>query len=94
MIDRRRFSAGLLASSLPMPALAQAATGSGGGGKGGDVVMAQQAQPPTLAAQPTTAQASRNITLHIFETLFARDEAGAAKPDLAEGVDVSSDGLT
>ncbi|MFO1351689.1 MAG: ABC transporter substrate-binding protein [Gammaproteobacteria bacterium] len=61
--------------------------------KGGDVVIAQQAQPPTLDAMTTSAQASRNITLHIFETLVARDEKAAPIPDLAESFTVSNDGL-
>ena len=94
MLTRRKFGqaagAGALAplamSQFPTPALAQGARGT--------IVMAQQAQPPTLDAQVTTAQASRNINLHVYETLFARDEAGNAKPDLAEGVDISADGLT
>ena len=89
MINRRVFNAGLLAAGLPLPALAQPA-----GKRGGDVVVGQQAQPPTLDAQTTTAQAARNISLHVHETLFARDEAGNAKPDLAEGVETSADGLT
>ncbi len=88
MLRRRSFTAGLVtAAALPLPAIAQ-------GKKGGDVVVSQQAQPPTLDAQTTTAQASRNISLHMHETLFARDEAGDPKPDLAEGVDISADGLT
>ncbi len=92
MLRRRGFNAGLVAAAavpaigLSRPALAQK--------KGGEVVMAQTQQPPTLDAQTTTAQASRNITLHVHETLFARDEAGNPKPDLAEGVDISGDGLT
>ncbi len=89
MLTRRELglAAGAAAlSGLARPALAQAPRGT--------VVMAQQAQPPSLDAQVTTAQASRNINLHIYETLFARDEAGNPKPDLAEGVDVSADGLT
>lgn len=89
MLTRRDFgltAAGLTTLPLSRPALAQRT--------GGDIVMAQQAQPPTLDAQVTTAQASRNITLHVFETLFARDEAGNPRPDLAEGVDISADGLT
>lgn len=73
-------------TGLAMPAVAQR--------RGGELVMAQQAQPPTLDAQVTTAQASRNVSLHVVETLFARDEAGNPKPDLAEGVDISGDGLT
>lgn len=94
MITRRRFNQSMLGagvgaaavSSLGVPAIAQR--------RGGDVVVAQQAQPPTLDAQTTTAQASRNISLHIYETLFARDEAGTPIPDLAEGVDIAPDGLT
>jgi peptide/nickel transport system substrate-binding protein len=88
MLRRRSFTTGLLATTaLPLPAIAQ-------GKKGGDVIIAQQAQPPTLDAQTTTAQASRNITLHIYECLFTRDETSNPKPDLAEGVDISADGLT
>lgn len=90
MLTRRQLGAasvaGLGVSALGAPAIAQK--------RGGDVVVAQQAQPPSLDAQTTTAQASRNINLHIYETLYARDEAGNPMPDLAEGVDVSADGLT
>lgn len=74
------------AAVIAAPAIAQT--------RGGEAIVAQQAQPPTLDTQTTTAQASRNITLHAMETLFARDEAGNPKPDLAEGVDISADGLT
>lgn len=90
MLRRRALNAGLLASAalpaLALPAFAQK--------KGGDVVMAQTAPPPTLDAQTSSAAASRNITLHVHETLFARDEAANPQPDLAEGVDISPDGLT
>jgi peptide/nickel transport system substrate-binding protein len=90
MLTRRELglAAGGLAvlPGLARPALAQRA--------GGNLVMAQQAQPPTLDAQVTTAQAARNISLHLYETLYARDEAGNPVPDLAEGVDISPDGLT
>ncbi len=89
MITRRQLGqasvAGLGASVPGAPAVAQK--------RGGEVVVAQQAQPPSLDAQTTTAQAGRNINLHIYETPFARDETGNPMPDLAEGVDISSDGL-
>ena len=90
-ICRRSVTTGLLAAALPLPAIAQ---GSGAGKRGGDVIVAQQAQPPTLDAQTTTAQASRNITLHIYESLYTRDEGANPKPELAEGVDIAADGLT
>jgi len=62
--------------------------------KGGDIVMAQQAQPPTLDVMTTTAQATRNIGMHIFETLVTRDENGNVINDLASKVDTSADGLS
>ncbi|WP_426956104.1 ABC transporter substrate-binding protein [Muricoccus radiodurans] len=89
MLTRRELGFGVgaaVTAGLARPALAQRPPV--------ELVMAQQAQPPTLDAQVTTAQAARNITLHFAETLFARDEAGNPKPDLAEGVDISADGLT
>jgi len=94
MITRRHLGKGGLGiaagalgtTALPAPGIAQR--------RGGEVVIAQQAQPPSLDAATSSAQSSRNITLHIFETLFARDEAGNPMPDLAEGVSISADGLT
>jgi peptide/nickel transport system substrate-binding protein len=62
--------------------------------KGGDLVMAQQAQPPTIDGMTTSAQATRNISLHIWETLVARDENANVIGDLATSWKVSDDGLT
>ena len=62
--------------------------------KGGDLVMAQQAQPPTIDGMTTSAQATRNISLHIWETLVARDESANVVGDLATSWKVSDDGLT
>ena len=62
--------------------------------KGGDLVMAQQAQPPTIDGMTTSAQATRNICLHIWETLIARDENANVIGDLATGWKISDDGLT
>ena len=56
--------------------------------KGGDVVIAITQAPPSLDAHITSAQASRNINLHIFETLYARDENASPVPEIAEGVKV------
>ncbi len=62
--------------------------------KGGDIVMAQQAQPPTMDGMTTTAQATRNIALHIWEMLITRDENANVVGDLATAWTVSPDGLT
>ena len=50
--------------------------------------------PPSLDAQVTSAQAARNITLQIYETLYARDENAKPVPELAEDVKISDDGKT
>ncbi|MBS7695872.1 MULTISPECIES: ABC transporter substrate-binding protein [unclassified Chelatococcus] len=62
--------------------------------KGGDIVIGISQAPPSLDAQITSAQAARNVTLHIFETLYARDENAKPVPELAEGVTISPDGKT
>src|SRR5919112_3150884 len=62
--------------------------------KGGNIVIGIVQAPPSLDAHVTTAQAARNITLHIYETLFARDQNAKPVPELAEGVKVSEDGKT
>src|SRR5215204_820923 len=61
---------------------------------GGDVVIAMVQAPPSIDAHVTSAQAARNITLHIYETLYARDEKAKPVPELAEGVKISEDGKT
>jgi len=73
-------------ASAPGTALAQR--------KGGDVVIAIVQAPPSLDAQVTSAQVARNVTLHIYETLYARDEKAKPVPELAEGVKISEDGKT
>ena len=93
MIRRRHFNAAILAAALPMPAIAQS-VGLSAGKKGGDVIVGMTAAPPTLDAQATTAQAARNVSMHMYEALFTRDEGANPKPELAEGVDIAADGMT
>ena len=80
------FVIGTAALAVPGGAFAQT--------KGGDVVIAMVQAPPSLDAHVSTAQASRNVTLHIYETLYARDESAKPVPELAEGVKISEDGRT
>ena len=88
-MNRKSFSLALLATvaalSLPLSAV-QAQT------RGGNVIVAITQAPPTLDAQVTTIQSARHVSLHIYETLYARDENGKPIPDLAEGVSISPDG--
>ena len=62
--------------------------------KGGTITIAVNQAPPSMDAQVTSASTARDVTLHLYETLYARDENGRPVPDLAEGVDISKDGLT
>jgi peptide/nickel transport system substrate-binding protein len=60
--------------------------------RGGDVIVGTISAPPLTDAQASTAEVSRNISLHWIETLWARDENGNAIPDLAQKTDISPDG--
>src|SRR5690242_9923099 len=61
---------------------------------GGTVTVALTQAPPSLDAQLTSAQVARDINLHMYETLYARDEHAGVVPDLAQGAEISKDGLT
>lgn len=81
-----------------MPALVVAAAMAGGAAqaqqKGGEVIVAQTSNPPSLDGMVTSSQASRNVNMHIYETLFGFDEDIEPIPMLAETAIVSDDGLT
>jgi peptide/nickel transport system substrate-binding protein len=77
--------------------IASVAIGSGDASSqtmGGNLVVGQSSNPPSLDAMVTTSQASRNITMNIYETLYGFSEDIRPIPILAEGVDISDDGLT
>lgn len=61
---------------------------------GGDLVFVQNSNPPSLDAMVTTSQASRNITMNMYETLFGFSEDIRPIPILAKSVDISPDGKT
>ncbi|MDB5856368.1 MAG: extracellular solute-binding protein family 5 [Ramlibacter sp.] len=90
-MNRKSF---LLTALATAAALSLPHTGLHAQTRGGSAVVAITQAPPTLDAQVTTIQSARNITLHIYETLYARDQNGKAIPDLAEGAAVSPDGKT
>jgi peptide/nickel transport system substrate-binding protein len=95
-LTRRRLlhagTTGLAASvaGTPLPTAAQTATPR----RGGTVTVALVQAPPSLDAQLTSAQVARDINLHMYETLYARDENAGVVPDLAQGSEVSKDGMT
>jgi peptide/nickel transport system substrate-binding protein len=61
---------------------------------GGEVVVVQGSNPPSLDAMATSSGASRNINMNVYETLYGFDENIVPMPILAEGVEISDDGLT
>jgi len=89
-MERRSFlgaSAGIAAAGVSAPALAQ-----------GDVSrtlrVIPQANLTSLDPVWTTAVVTRNNAFMIYDQLCAQDAAGEIKPQMAEGWDVSQDGLT
>jgi peptide/nickel transport system substrate-binding protein len=62
--------------------------------RGGMLVFAQEAPPPTLDPHFSSAISTRNIAMHIFETLITRDENNDIIDELAESHAASADGLT
>jgi len=62
--------------------------------KGGDMIVGVTSPPPLTDAQASTAEATRNVSMHWIETLFSRDQGANPIPDLATGVETSPDGLT
>lgn len=61
---------------------------------GGDVIVVQGSNPPSLDGMSTSSQASRNITMNIYETLYGFSEGITPIPILAEDCIISEDGLT
>ncbi len=76
----------LAAVLVPAPVLAQV--------KGGELIVVQGSNPPSLDAMSTSSQASRNINMNIYETLYGFSEDIKPIPILAEGVEISEDGMT
>ncbi len=58
------------------------------------LVFAQEAPPPTLDPYFSTSVSTRNVAMHMFETLVTRDENNAIVPDLADKITESPDGLS
>src|SRR5947209_1400022 len=87
-VKRRTFNLGAAGAALSAIAPRMSAAQQGAK-RGGEVVIAIVQPPPSLDAHITSAQAARDVTLHIFETLYARDENAKPVPELATGVSVS-----
>jgi ABC-type transport system substrate-binding protein len=60
--------------------------------KGGDLIVAQSSNPPSLDAMVTSSQASRNITMNIYEPLFGFDARSARSRFWPRGHEISPTG--
>lgn len=60
---------------------------------GGTVTVVHNSNPPSLDAMATSSGQSRNVNMNVYETLYGFDENIVPMPILAEGVDISADGL-
>ena len=81
-------AAGFLALTVALAPVAMAQT------KGGELVVVQGSNPPSLDAMTTSSQASRNINMNIYEQLVGFSEGVTPIPVLADGYEVSEDGMT
>jgi peptide/nickel transport system substrate-binding protein len=90
MISRRALLAGTASAAVLVAAPKSAAAAD----KPSEFIYVQGSNPPSLDAMSTSSQASRNINMNIYETLYGFDEHQKPIPILAEGVTVSADGLT
>jgi peptide/nickel transport system substrate-binding protein len=62
-------------------------------GEAGTLRIATAAAAPTLDPTLNTSQASMELTLHVFDSLFAYDAGYRIVPSLATGYEISDDGL-
>jgi peptide/nickel transport system substrate-binding protein len=64
------------------------------GKTGGELIFAQEAKANSLDMHASSAIATRNIAMNIFESLMTRDEVNNPIPELADTVTESPDKLT
>jgi peptide/nickel transport system substrate-binding protein len=88
------FRAITVASVLALSAGALGAPAAHAQVQGGELIFVQGSNPPSLDAMVTSSQASRNINMNIYETLYGFSEDIRPMPILAEGVEISDDGMT
>lgn len=60
--------------------------------KGGDLVFGQEAKVNSLDMHASSTISTRNIAMHIYESLLTRDEDNNPIPELAQSVATSDDG--
>lgn len=89
-LSRRQFG-GLVAGA---GALAATRANAQAPRRGGNLVIATEAQPPTMDMHFSTTIATRNIAMHMYETLVTRGENNAPLLELAAAMDTSADALT
>jgi len=61
---------------------------------GGEMILAQSSNPPSLDAMTTSSETSRNVNMNIYESLVTVDENVSPVAMLADTWSISDDGLT
>ncbi|SMC39855.1 ABC transporter substrate-binding protein [Primorskyibacter flagellatus] len=82
------------ALAIPALVLGIAASPVVGQVEGGELVLAQSANPPSLDAMTSSSETARNINMNIYEPLVAIDENVNPIPMLAKSIEPSEDLLT
>ena len=62
--------------------------------QGGEMIIAQGSNPPSLDSMTTSSEASRNINMNIYESLVTIDENVNPIPQLAKSIEASDDLMT
>lgn len=62
--------------------------------EGGELVLAQGANPPSMDAMTSSSESARNINMNIFESLVTIDENVNPIPMLAKSIEASDDLMT
>ncbi len=94
MFKQTRLPSLVRALALSSAVVLAAASGAQAQVMGGEIVVAQASNPPSLDAMATSSGASRNINMNVYETLYGFNEKIEPIPILAETVNISEDGLT
>jgi peptide/nickel transport system substrate-binding protein len=91
---KHRHALALLAATALLAPVAALPPAGAAPRRGGEMIFAQEAQVSGLDMHFSSAISSRNIALHIYESLLTRDESNAPIAELAERWTASGDGLT
>lgn len=92
ILDRARLTRRFVLMGLAMAGMASMPLAAQE--KGGELILAQSANPPSLDAMTSSSETARNINMNIYESLVTIDENVRPIPMLAKSIEESEDGMT